>query len=92
MGISGRENVAIPGPVRPDNGQKWIQRAEKHRLVQFWCHFRVGGGVWGAVEGWLGMVPEVSNLQNGREAGNVVKCEDAGRKERRGRGGGGGQV
>ena len=51
MEISGRENVAIPGPVRPDNGQKWTQRAEKHLLVQYERHLRVPGQVSAPAEG-----------------------------------------
>ena len=51
MEISGRENVAIPGPVRPDNGSKWTQRAEKHLLVQYERHFRVPGQVSATAEG-----------------------------------------
>ena len=51
MEISGRGNVTIPGRVRPDNGQKWTQRAEKHLLVQYERHLRVPGQVSAPAEG-----------------------------------------
>ena len=43
MEISGRGKVTIPGRVRPDNGQKWTQRAKKHLLVQYEGHLRATG-------------------------------------------------
>ena len=49
--ISERENVDIPGPVRPDNGQKWTQRAETYLLVQYERHLRVLGQVSAPAEG-----------------------------------------
>ena len=43
--------MAIAGPVRRDNGQKWCQRAEKHLLVQYERHLRVPGQVSAPAEG-----------------------------------------
>ena len=69
--------MAIPGPVRPDNGQKWTQRAEKHLLVQYERHLRVPGQVSGPAEGGAPKyrkhdVPQRAVLRVGVQNADVV--------------------
>ena len=77
MEISGRENVTIPGPVRPDNGQNWTERAGKHLLVQYERHLRVPGQVSAPAEGGAPMyrkhdVPQRAVLRVGVQNADVV--------------------
>ena len=77
MEISGRGNVAIPGRVRPENGENLTQRAEKHLLVQCERHLKVPSQVSAPAEGGAPMyrkedVPKWAVLRVGVQNADVV--------------------